>query len=61
MKGIAYDAEETDMKKVVILVVGNTLSFMKEMWYEVRAGQGTFLSRENMSPTNWPAFNCVTS
>ena len=31
MKGIAYDAEEIDMKKVVILVVGNTLSFMKEM------------------------------
>ena len=21
----------------------------------------TFLSRENMSPTNWPAFNCVSS
>ena len=31
MKGIAYDAEETDMKKVVILVVGNTLSFIGYM------------------------------
>ena len=28
MKGIAYGAEETDMDKVVILVFGNTLSFI---------------------------------
>ena len=52
MKGIAYDAEETDMKKVVILVVGNTLSFMKEMWYEVRC----LKSNEDMNHDN-----CVTS
>ena len=31
MKGIAYDAEETDMKKVFILVFGNTLSFIGYM------------------------------
>ena len=31
MKGIAYDAEETDMEKVVILVFGNTLSFIGYM------------------------------
>ena len=31
MKGIAYGAEETDMKKVVILVFGNTLSFIGYM------------------------------
>ena len=31
MKGIAYDAKETDMEKVVILVFGNTLSFIGYM------------------------------
>ena len=31
MRGIAYGAEETDMKKVVILVFGNTLSFIGYM------------------------------
>ena len=31
MKGIAYGAEETDMKKVFILVFGNTLSFIGYM------------------------------
>ena len=31
MKGIAYDAEETDIKKVFILVFGDTLSFIGYM------------------------------
>ena len=31
MKGIAHGAEETDMEKVVILVFGNTLSFIGYM------------------------------